>query len=88
MAVYLTHRDLPGITLKQLEELQKLAVETSARFTLEGMPIRFIRTSWVPSESQLLCFFEADNPRVVRDVNEDAGIPFTRIVEVMEVTPG
>lgn len=88
MAVYLTHRDLPGITLKQLEELQKIAIEMSARFTVEGMPIRFIRTSWVPSESQLLCFFEADNPRVVRDVNEAAGIPFTRIVQVVEVTPG
>jgi hypothetical protein len=31
--------------------------------------------------------FEAENPQTVRDVNEAAGIPFTRILEAMDLTP-
>ncbi len=87
MAVYMTHRDLPGLTLKQLTELQRLAIEMSRRFTADGKPVRYIRSSWVPSESHVMCLFEADNPQAVRDLNEAAGIPFVRIVEAVEMTP-
>ncbi len=87
MAVYMADRNLPGITLEQLAAAQKAAIETSGRFTERGKPVRYIRTAWVPSESHVMCLFEADNPRVVRDVNEAAGIPFTRIIEAMDLTP-
>ncbi len=49
--------------------------------------MRYIRSSWVPSEAHVMCLFEANNPQSVRDVNEAAGIPFTRIVEAMDLTP-
>jgi uncharacterized protein DUF4242 len=87
MPVYMTHRDLPGATLDQLTELQKVMIDTSRRFTADGRPVRFIRSSWVPSESHVMCLFEADNPQVVRDVNESAGIPFVRIVEAVDLMP-
>lgn len=87
MAVYMADRHLPGMTLERLIAAQKATVETSRRFTAAGRPVRFIRTSWVPSEAHVMCLFEAENPQSVRDVNEAAGFPFTRIIEAMDLTP-
>src|SRR6266545_841214 len=87
MTTYIADRDLPGVTLEQLASAQKAAIETSQRFTAEGKPVRYIRTAWVPSESHVMCMFEAEDPQAVRDVNEAAGIPFTRILEAMDLTP-
>jgi Nickel responsive protein SCO4226-like len=87
MTTYIADRDLPGVTLEQLAVAQKAAIETSQRFTAEGKPVRYIRTAWVPSESHVMCMFEAEDPQAVRDVNEAAGIPFTRILEAMDLTP-
>ena len=87
MYKYLVDRDLPGVTLEQLAAAQKAAIETSQRFSEAGKPVRYIRTAWVPSESHVMCMFEAENGQLVRDVNEAAGIPFTRILEVMDLLP-
>ena len=87
MNIYIADRDLPGVTLEQLAAAQKAAIETSQRFTEEGKPIRYVRTAWVPSESHVMCMFEAEDAQAVRDVNEAAGIPFTRIVKAMDLTP-
>jgi hypothetical protein len=87
MNTYLVDRDLPGVTLEQLASAQKAAIETSERFTEEGKPVRYIRTAWVPSESHVMCMFQAENGQLVRDVNEAAGIPFMRILEAMDLTP-
>jgi hypothetical protein len=87
MNIYLVDRDLPGVTLEQLAAAQKVAIETSQRFTEEGNPVRYVRTAWVPSESHVMCLFEAQNVQAVRDVNEAAGIPFTRILDAMDLTP-
>ena len=87
MNIYIADRDLPGVTLEQLAAAQKAAIETSQRFTEEGKPVRYIRTAWIPSESHVMCMFEAPDAQLVRDVNEAAGIPFTRILEAMDLTP-
>jgi hypothetical protein len=34
-----------------------------------------------------MCLFEAANPDLVKEVNETAQIPFTRIVEALDLTP-
>ena len=87
MAVYLVDRDLPGITMDQLGAAQKAAIETSERFTSEGKPVRYIRSTYVPGESNCMCLFEAASADMVKEVNEAANIPFTRIVEAMDLTP-
>lgn len=87
MKIYLVDRVLPGVTLEQLAAAQKAAIETSQRFTEEGKPVRYVRTAWVPSESHVMCMFDAETGQSVRDVNEAAGIPFTRILEAMDLTP-
>ena len=87
MPVYMVERELPGIEMEQLAAAQKSAIETSNKFTTEGKPVRYIRTTFVPGESHCMCLFEAQNPDDVREVNETAKIPFTRIVEALDLTP-
>lgn len=88
MPVYMADRDLPGITLEQLADAQRRAIETSQKFTQEGKPVRYIRSTFVPGESHVMCLFEAPSPRLVEDVNRTAGIPFVRVVEALDLTPG
>lgn len=87
MAVYMVERDLPGVTMDQLAAAQKAAIETGQQFTDEGKNVRYIRTTFVPNEARCMCLFEADSAELVREVNETAQIPFTRIVEAMDLTP-
>jgi muconolactone delta-isomerase len=87
MAIYMVDRELPGVTMEQLAAAQKAAIETGQKFTAEGKNVRYIRTTFVPGEAHCMCLFEADNPDLVREVNETAQIPFTRIVEALDLTP-
>jgi hypothetical protein len=87
MSVYLVDRNLPGITMDQLAAAQKAAIETSQRFTSEGKHVRYIRSTFVPGEAHCMCLFEAADPQLVKDVNEAAQIPFSRITEALDLTP-
>jgi hypothetical protein len=87
MAVYMVERDLPGVTMDQLGAAQKGAIETSRQFTAEGKDVRYIRSIFVPGEARCMCLFEAPNPDVVKEVNDEAKIPYTRIVEAKDLTP-
>jgi hypothetical protein len=87
MPVYLVERSLPGIEMEQLAAAQKAAIETSRVFTAEGKEVRYIRTTFVPGEAHCLCLFEAASAELVQEVNEAAKIPFTRIVEALDLTP-
>ena len=87
MAVYMVERDLPGITLEQLGGAQKAAIETSQEFTNKGKQVRYIRSTYVPGDSKVMCLFEASGQQLVEEVNQAANIPFTRVVEAMDLTP-
>ena len=87
MAVYMVERDLPGITLEQLGGAQKAAIETSQEFTSKGKQVRYIRSTHVPGDSKVMCLFEASGQQLVEEVNQAANIPFTRVVEAMDLTP-
>ena len=87
MPVYMAERDLKGITMDQLGAAQKNAIETGKNMTASGKKVRYIRSTFVPEEARCMCLFEANGPDAVRDVNEAAGLPFTRIVEALDLTP-
>ena len=87
MAVYMVERELPGVSLDQLAAAQRAAIKTGERFTAEGKPVRYLRTTFVPGEARCLCLFEAANPELVKEANEAAQIPFARIVEALDLTP-
>ena len=87
ITVYMVERDLPGITLEQLGGAQKSAIETSEKFTSQGKQVRYIQSTYIPGESRVMCLFEASSPQLVEEVNQAANIPFTRVVEAMDLTP-
>jgi muconolactone delta-isomerase len=85
--VYLVERELPNIEMEQLADAQKRAILVGKELTAEGKQVRYIRSMFVPGDQKCLCLFEAPNPDNVREANERAEIPFTRIVEAMDLTP-
>ena len=87
MTVYMVERDLPGITPEQLAAAQKAAIEKGQQMTADGKEVRYIRSIFVPGESRCMCMFEADNPDLVKELNEEAQIPFTEIKEALDLTP-
>lgn len=87
MPTYLADIYLPGLTIQQLSALQQKALAMSARFTANGKAVRYVRSTYVLEEAHCMCLFEAPNPKLVQEVNEAAQLPFTRIVEALEVTP-
>jgi hypothetical protein len=87
MGVYLVERDLPGITMEELADCQKKAIQMGREMTAEGQDVRYIRSTFVPGENKCMCLFEASTAENVREVNERASIPFTRIVAAEDLTP-
>jgi Protein of unknown function (DUF4242) len=87
MAVYLVDRSLPGITMEQLAAAQKAAIETGKRLTAAGQPVRYIRSTFVPKEAHCMCLFEAPNAELVKQLNDEAKIPYSRVIEAADLTP-
>jgi hypothetical protein len=87
MPVYMVERDLPGVKMEELAAAQKRAIEAGKELTAQGKEVRYIRSTFVPGQSKCMCLFEAPNAENVRVANERAQIPFTRIVEAMDLTP-
>jgi len=83
----MVERDLPGVKMEQLAAAQKRAIEVGKELTAQGKEVRYIRSTFVPGQNKCMCLFEAPNPENVREANERAQIPFTRIVEAMDLTP-
>lgn len=87
MSIYMVERDLPGITMDKLAAAQKAAIQTGQDMTSQGKAVRYLRSTFVPGEARCMCLFEAPNPEHVKALNEKAGIPYTRIVEALDLTP-
>lgn len=87
MPVFMVERQLPGITAEQLVAAQQAAIRASQATLAKGKPVRYIRSTFVPGEARCMCLFEAATPELVREVNEAAQIPFTRVIEAVDLTP-
>jgi muconolactone delta-isomerase len=87
MAVFMVERELKGITMDQLAAAQRRAIETANDFASKGKPVRYIRTTFVPGEERSMCLFEAPDPELVREVNDEAKIPYVRVIEALDLTP-
>ena len=87
MAVYMVERDLKGITMPELAGAQQAAIASSQRFTADGTAVRYIRSTFVPGEARCMCLFDASSADDVKKVNDAAQLPYTRIVEALDLTP-
>ena len=87
MGVYLVDRDLPGITSDDLATLQRAEISASQQITAAGQRLRYLRSVFIPGEARCMCLFEAEDEAAVAALNQAAGLPFTRIVEALDLTP-
>jgi hypothetical protein len=84
MPVYIVERHLPGITVRQLAALHRRVREQSAEMTVQGRPVHYSECLFVPSESRCLCVFDAADASLVRVVNDEAQIPYSRVLPALE----
>ena len=85
MAIYLVDRDLPGMTPDGLAALLRATLAMCQDATSAGTPVRYLHGLFVPGEARCLCLFEADDEAIVAAVNATAHLPFTRVVEALDL---
>ena len=86
MPTYLVERYWPGVTsellLKALERSRRVMAEMNA----EGARVRDVSCTLIPGEEVVFSVYEGPSAAVVRQLNERASIPVSRIVEAIAVT--
>ena len=87
MAVFMVERDLKGIGMEDLAGAQKAAISRAEAMRQEGSDIRYIRTTFAPGDGRCMCLFEAGAETDVKRLNDEAGLPYHRIVPAMDLTP-
>ena len=87
MQVFVAERSLKGIRLEQLAAAQKRAIETAERFSREGRPVRYLRSTFVPDSGCCSCLFEAPDAATVEALNQVAKIPYDRVAPALDLNP-
>ena len=87
MSVYMVERDLKGIAMEDLAAAQKAAIAKADEMRRGGSDIRYIRTTFAPEDGRCLCLFDAGSEAEVRRLNDEAGLPYRRVVPAMDLTP-
>ena len=84
MTFFLAECAVPDKSYQEVKALLRAAAEISEQIAGPGIVVRFIRAVYVPGDAHLLCLYSASDATLVREVNEAAQLPFTRIVEALE----
>lgn len=87
MSVYMVERNLKGIAMEDLAAAQKAAIAMADAYRANGTPIRYIRSTFAPEDGRCMCLFEADQAQDVTRLNDEAKLPYTRVVEALDLTP-
>ena len=87
MTVYLVERSLKGISMDDLGGAQKAAIGKAEEMTAAGTDVRYIRSTFAPDDGRCMCLFEAGSEADVKRLNDEAGLPYDRIVEALDLTP-
>lgn len=83
----MVERDLPTASVERLRADQRAIAQVTRRLATQGKHIRYIRCIFVPGEARSVCLFDSPTAELVREVNEEAGVPFVRILPAIEVVP-
>lgn len=81
----MVERHLPGITPDQLSAAATRAKSVTAEMSDEGTPVRYLRSTFVPSEEKCYCLFDGSDADAVEQANKRAEIPYERVIEAMHI---
>ena len=87
MATFLVLRQLPGLTRDQYAAAQQAAGEAARQASSGGRVVRHLGGFFMPGNGRAICIFCAESLADVTAVNERAGVPFTEILEAIELRP-
>ena len=87
MSVFMVERDLKGISMEALGGAQKAAINKAREMSASGTDIKYIRSTFAPDDGRCMCLFEAGSDATVKRLNDDAGLPYNRIVKALDLTP-
>jgi hypothetical protein len=87
MTVYMVERNLKGIAMNDLAAAQKAAISTANAYAAKGTPMRYIRSTFAPEDGRCMCLFEAASAADVKKLNDEAKLPYSRIVKALDLTP-
>lgn len=87
MSVFMVERDLKGISMEDLGGAQKAAISKAKEMSAAGTAISYIRTTFAPEDGRCMCLFEANSDADVKRLNDDAGLPYSRVVSALDLTP-
>lgn len=84
MPSYVVETYVPRSSSAELAATAERAREAALTLAAEGQRIRFLRSTFLPTDELCLLVFEADSPAVVGEATERAAIEFERVVEAID----
>ncbi|MCR9110989.1 MAG: DUF4242 domain-containing protein [Rhodobacteraceae bacterium] len=87
MSVFMVERDLKGISMDDLAGAQKAAIKTAAQMSDKGDKISYIRSTFAPEDGRCMCLFDGESAEQVQRLNDEAGLPYNRVVTALDLTP-
>lgn len=87
MATFLVLRELPGVTRDQYAAAQQAAADAASESRIEARPVRYLGGFFIPGAGRAVCIFRAESVADVAAVNEHARVPFTEVLEAIEMRP-
>jgi hypothetical protein len=76
-----------GLTADELIAATDRAARVAEEFRLDGVDVRLVESTLVPTEDSLFCIFEAPSREVVEEVATRAALPIERLIEAIDVGP-
>ena len=87
MATFLVLRQLPGVTRDQYAAAQQAAMDAASQSTSDGRMVQYLGGFFLPGVGRAICIFGADSAADIAMVNQQAGVPFTEVLEAIEMRP-
>ncbi len=87
MTVYMVERSLKGISMEDLGGAQNAVIAKAAEMTATGTEIGYIRTTFAPVDGRCMCLFDGNSEADVKRLNDEAGVPYDRVVVALDLTP-
>jgi hypothetical protein len=81
---YLVELYLPGLRAYEARAMRRRAQAAAVALAHEGMPIRYIRTTYLPDDETCFHVFEARSTDIVEEVGRRAQLGRGRVVPAVE----
>jgi len=87
MPLFAVERDLSQVPPERFRSELKGLMAACARLKSAGKQVRYISSAVFPAEARGLCLFGAEQPQWIQEANEAAGLPYSRIFAMLDLTP-